>query len=61
MNVNCSIGNRVLLRLWTMVIRFDTVASVEQKMPSKVEFRVLAGRLIIRGAETPFLCIPRHF
>ena len=36
MNMNCSIGNRVLLRLWTMVIRSDTVASVEQKMASKV-------------------------
>jgi len=45
MIVNCGIGNWVFLTLWTMAIRSNTVASIEQKMPSKVEFRVLAGRL----------------
>ena len=31
---------------WTTAIRSNVVASLEQKMLSKVEFRVLAGRLV---------------
>jgi len=41
MIVNCGVGNWVFLTLWTMAIRSNTVASIEQKVPSKVEFRVL--------------------
>ena len=34
------------LTLWTMAIRSDTLASFEQKMPSKVEIGVVALRLL---------------
>ena len=37
----------VFLTLWAMAIRSNTVASFEQKMQSKVEFRVLAGQLYL--------------
>jgi len=43
MNVNCGVGIRVFLTLWTMTIRSNTLASFELKLPSKVELRVLAG------------------
>ena len=33
-----------------MAIRSNTIASSEQKMPSKVEFRVLTGRLLAHSA-----------
>jgi len=50
MSINCSIGNRVFLTLWTMTIRSSMVASFKQKMPSEVQtayFTGPAGRLLI--------------